>query len=68
MESLIRSGDKLTKGDICGFLKEFLLPVCTLVTPNLPEVVGYCGILWIDVFVIETDRSTNCGGYEEGCG
>lgn len=43
MELIMHSGDKLTKGDICGFLKEFLLPVCTLVTPNLPEVVGF---LW----------------------
>ena len=32
------SGQKLTKSDVCGFLKEFLIPVCALVTPNLPEV------------------------------
>lgn len=67
MELIMHSGDKLTKGDICGFLKEFLLPVCTLVTPNLPEVVVFCGVLWIDVFVVETDRSADCGGHEEGC-
>lgn len=32
------SGDKLTSGDICECLKTELLPLCTIVTPNLPEV------------------------------
>ncbi|CBK22160.2 uncharacterized protein [Blastocystis hominis] len=31
------SGDKLTSGDICECLKNELLPLCTIVTPNLPE-------------------------------
>ena len=34
------SGQKLTKSDVCGFLKELLIPLCTLVTPNLPEVAS----------------------------
>lgn len=60
MKPLMSSGDKLTKGDICGFLKELLLPVCTLVTPNLPEVGGCRGFLRIDVFVVETDGPADC--------
>ena len=32
------SGDRLTKSDVCALLKESLIPLCSLVTPNLPEV------------------------------
>ena len=32
------SGQQLSKGDLCECLKQHLIPLCDLVTPNLPEV------------------------------
>ena len=32
------SGQQLTKGDLCTCFKQHLIPLCDLVTPNLPEV------------------------------
>lgn len=32
------SGQRLSKGDLCQCFKERLIPLCDLVTPNLPEV------------------------------
>lgn len=37
-----RSGDALTSDDICECLRKELMPLCTLVTPNLPEVGPAC--------------------------
>ena len=38
-----KSGDTLLQGDAVKALKEKLLPLCTVVTPNLPEAELLCG-------------------------
>lgn len=38
------SGQLLSKGDLCACFKESLIPLCDLITPNLPEVRKICYI------------------------
>lgn len=36
-----QSGDALTKGDVLATMKKYLLPLVTLLTPNLPEAARF---------------------------
>ena len=50
-----KHGHPLLADDAVDALRRSILPLATLVTPNLPEAAGLSG------FEVET-RSTTCGG------
>ena len=42
------SGQQLSKGDLCSCFKKQLIPLCDLITPNIPEVITILYFHWVD--------------------
>lgn len=55
------SGHPLSKGDLCACFKQHLIPLCDLVTPNLPEVDCWTMDSFVDGFAFGTSCGRNRG-------